>query len=77
MFPASAIIKLFNDCIEQNDLEHIPICSFAKKNSQIYVYDKDREDDNDIKWIALTNKEIDKYIDYISNQYISVFIRIS
>lgn len=70
----TAIIKLFNDCIEQNDLEHIPICSFAKKNSQIYVYDKDREDDNDIKWIALTNKEIDKYIDYISNQYISVFI---
>ena len=70
----TAIIKLFNDCIERNDSEHIPICSFAKKKSQIYVYDKDREDDNDIKWIALTNKEIDKYIDYTSNQYISVFI---
>ena len=69
-----AIIKLFNDCIDQNDFEQLPICSFAKKNSQIYVYDKDRGDNNNVKWIALTNKEIDKYIDYISNHYISVFI---
>lgn len=70
----NAVIKLFNDCIDQNDSEQLPICSFAKKISQIYVYDKDRDNDNDVKWIALTNKEIDKYIDYISNQYITVFI---
>lgn len=70
----TAIVKLFDDYFEIAELDQIPICSFAKKNSQIYIYDKCKNDELDLKWIALTNNQIDKYIDHISNQYIKVFI---
>jgi hypothetical protein len=66
----AGLTTLFDNAISQCNNCDLPICSFDTNLSVIYVYKQDTvENDNQTKWIKISNTDLDKYLRRVSNQF--------
>jgi hypothetical protein len=69
----TALIKCFDDHFE--NLDKLPIRAFQQKANTFYVYDKCiTETDNPVnKWHIITNKQFNKWLNYVAQKFVSEF----
>jgi len=60
----TGIQTLLNKCIDET--RQIPLCCFARKPNTFYIY-------NQQKWTIIDNKQLNKYILKICNEFIKIF----
>ena len=67
----TGLTSLFDQSISKCDLSGLPICSFDTKLSEIYVFKKNTNGDDQTEpmWVKIPNIELDKYLRRVANQF--------
>lgn len=69
----NTIVEGMKQVIEDHTSIHSPFCSFYQKNNTLYIYNNEIEEDES-KWHAATNKELDKIISILSYKFLKAFV---